>query len=129
MIKKPTLEIAIIITIITVFVLYGAGARLIYNGVKQYTTEALASYGGDAAGALIALVEDESASFEKRNGAIWALGQLGSDRALPVLTRLDTDEIQEPPYDSTSYIIQYSVEKAIKQINRFSLTRWMYRGL
>lgn len=129
MIKKPTLEIAIIVTTITVFILYGAGARLIYNGVKQYATEAQTIYGGDAAGALIALVEDESASFEKRNSAIWALGQLGNDRALPVLSRLDTDEIQQPPYDSTSYIIQYSVEKAIRQINRISLTRWMYRAL
>lgn len=129
MIKKPTLEIAIVITIITVFVLYGAGARLIYNGVKQYTEEAQTHYGGDAVGALIALVEDEAAPFEKRNSAIWALGQLGSERALPVLTRLDTNEVQEPPYDSTAYIVQYSVEKAIKQINRFSMTRWMYRGL
>lgn len=129
MIKKPTLETAIIITIITVLVLYGAGARLIYNGVKQYASEARSVYGGDAVGALIALVEDNDASFEKRNSAIWALGQLGSDRALPVLTRLDTNEIQEPPYDATAYIVQYSVEKAIKQINRLSLTRWMYRGL
>jgi hypothetical protein len=129
MIKKPTLEIAIIITSITVFVLYGTGARLVFNGVKQYAVEAKASYGGDAVGALIALVEDENALFEKRNSAIWALGQLGSDRALPVLTRLDTDEIQQAPYDSTAYIIQYSVEKAIKQINRISLTRWMYRRL
>lgn len=129
MIKKPTLEIAIIITIITVAVLYGAGARLIYNGVKSAATEAQSNYGGDAVGALVALVGDQDAPFEKRNSAIWALGQLGSDRALPILTQLDTNEEQEPPYDSTSYIIQYSVEKAIRQINRISLTRWMYRGL
>ncbi|MDF7799005.1 HEAT repeat domain-containing protein [Pontiellaceae bacterium B1224] len=129
MIKKPKLETAIIITIITVIVLYGVGARLIYNGVKQYSSEAQASYGGDAVGALIALVEDENAPFEKRNSAIWALGQLGSDRALPILTKLNTNEVQEPPYDSTAYIVQYSVEKAIKQINGFSMVRWMYRGL
>jgi hypothetical protein len=129
MIKKPTLEIAIIITCITVVVLYGIGARLIFNGVQQYATEAQAVYGGDAAGALIALVEDENTPFEKRNSAIWALGQLGNERALPVLTKLDTDEVQNPPYDSTSYIVQYSVEKSIKQINGFSMVRWMYRFL
>lgn len=129
MIKKPKLEVAIIITCITVFVLYGAGARLIFNGVQQYANDAQANYGGDSVGALIALVEDESASFEKRNSAIWALGQLGSDRALPTLRKLDTDEVQKTPYDSTAYIVQYSVEKAIKQINGFSMVRWMYRFL
>ncbi|MDF7824926.1 HEAT repeat domain-containing protein [Pontiellaceae bacterium B12227] len=129
MISKPKLEIAIVITCITVLVLYGFGARLIFKGVQQYATEAQATYGGDAVGALVALVEDENASFESRNSAIWALGQLGSDRALPILTKLDTNEQQEAPYDSTSYIVQYSVEKAIKQINGFSTVRWMYRWL
>ena len=129
MISKPKLEIAIAITCITVLVLYGFGARLIFKGVQLYTNEAQAVYGGDAVGALIALVEDESASFEQRNSAIWALGQLGNARALPTLTQLNTAEKQEPPYDSTSYIIQYSVEKAIKQINGFSLIRWIYRFL
>jgi hypothetical protein len=129
MIKTPRLGLAIIIACITVVVLYGFGARLIFNGVQLYSSEAKATYGGDAVGALIALVEDENASFENRNSAIWALGQLGSDRALPVLHKLDTHEKQEPPYDSTQYIVQYGVEKAIKQINRISLTRWMYRGL
>lgn len=129
MISKPKLETAIVITCITVLVLYGFGARLIFKGVQLYATEAQALYGGDAVGALVALVEDESVSFEKRNSSIWALGQLGSARALPILTKLDTDEEQEAPYDSTSYIIQYSVEKAIKQINGFSVVRWMYRFL
>ena len=129
MISNRKLEIAIIISCITVFVLYGAGARLIFTGVQQYTHQAQAAYGGDAAGALIALVEDENASFEARNSAIWALGQLGDERALPALTQLDTDEEQSAPYDSTAYIVQYSLDKAIKQIGRFSTVRWMYRFL
>ncbi|MDF7807541.1 HEAT repeat domain-containing protein [Pontiellaceae bacterium B12219] len=129
MIKKPKLELAIIITIITVFVLYGIGTRLIFKGVQQYATEAQSMYGGDAVGALIALVEDESASFESRNSAIWALGQLGSDRALPALGNLNYPTHQEPPYDATAYIVEYGVKKSIRQINGFSTTRWMYRFL
>ncbi|VGO16072.1 hypothetical protein PDESU_04662 [Pontiella desulfatans] len=118
-----------IITVLTVLALYGYGCRLIFNGVETYTRDAQATYGGEPAMALIALVEDESASFEKRNSAIWALGQLGDKRALLALHKLDTGEIQNPPYDSTAYIVQYSVEKAISQINRFSIVRWMYRWL
>lgn len=129
MLKKPKLETALWIMIITVFVLYGIGARLIFTGVQRSAQEAQEIYGGDHVGALIALVEDESASFEKRNSAIWALGQIGSERALPTLRELDTNEVQQPPYDSTQYILQYSVEKSIKQINTFSITRWMYRFL
>lgn len=127
--KKPKLETAIWIMFITVIVLYAIGARMIFTGVQRYAHEAQAIYGGDHVGALIARVEDENASFEQRNSAIWALGQIGSERALPALHKLDTDELQEPPYDSTSVIVQYGVEKSIKQINRFSVTRWMYRFL
>ncbi|MEI6892060.1 MAG: hypothetical protein V5783_07810 [Pontiella sp.] len=129
MIRKFKLEIAIIITCITVVTFYGFGARLIFNGVQHCATAAQTEYGGDAVGALIALVGDESASFEKRNSGIWALGQLGSDRALPLLIQLDTNEKQEAPYDSTAYIVQYSVEKSIRQIRGFSTVRWMYRFL
>jgi hypothetical protein len=129
MIKKPKLETAIIIAIVTMFALYGLGARLIFKGVQHYATDAQSLYGGDSVGALIALVEDETASFEKRNSAIWALGQLGNDRALPTLQMLDTNEVQEAPYNSTAYIVQYNVEKAIRQINQFSMVRWMYRFL
>ncbi|MDZ8119217.1 HEAT repeat domain-containing protein [Pontiella agarivorans] len=127
--KTPKLETAIWIMFITVIVLYTIGARMIFTGVQRYANEAQAIYGGDHVGALIALVEDENASFEKRNSAIWALGQIGSERALPALHKQDTDELQEPPYDSTATIIQYGVEKSIRQINRFSVTRWMYRLL
>lgn len=127
--RKPRIETALWIMFITMLVLYGLGAKLVFSGVQRYADEAQETYGGDHVGALIALVEDEDASFEKRNGAIWALGQIGSERALPTLQKLDTDEVQEPPYDSTKYILQYSVEKSIKQINSLSITRWMYRFL
>lgn len=129
MFKKPTIETAIRIMFITVIVLYSIGARMIFTGVQRCAVDAQEIYGGDAVGALIALVEDEQAPFEKRNSAVWALGQLGSKRALPALQKLDTNEIQKPPYDSTASIVQYGVEKAIRQINGFSTTRWMYRFL
>ncbi|VGO21530.1 HEAT repeat domain-containing protein [Pontiella sulfatireligans] len=122
-------KIAMLIMALTVAVLYGFGCRLIFTQVQQVAREAQASYGGEPVPALIALVEDEQALFEKRNTAIWALGQICDKRALPALQRLETSEIQHPPYDSTSYIVQYSIKKARKQINGFTVTRWMYRWL
>lgn len=129
MIAIPKLKTANFILMVTLLVLYGYGSHLIFSGVQKITREAQANYAGDPVISLVALVEDEQALFENRNSAIWALGQIGDKRALPVLEKLDTDEEQHPPYDSTSYIVQYSVEKALKQINGFTVTRWMYRWL
>jgi len=129
MVAIPKFKTSILIFMVTLFVLYGYGCHLIFSGVQKIAREAQADYTGEPVVALIALVEDEQAPFESRNSAIWALGQIGDERALPVLEKLDTDEVQHPPYDSTSYIVQYSVEKALKQINKFTVTRWMYRWL
>ena len=113
----------------TILGLYGLGCRMIFKGVQQNVRSAQSTYAGDAVSALIALVEDGQAPFEQRNGAVWALGQIGDPRALPALQAMTPPAGQQPPYDSTSYIVQYSVDKAIKQINGISFTRWMYRWL
>jgi len=118
--------IAATITVLTVLVMYGVGCRMIFSGVQRYSRDAQASYGGAPVEALIALARDQQAVFEQRNNAIWALGQIGDPRALPVLKQLETGVIQHPPYDPESYIVQYSVKKAIRQINGFTVTRWMY---
>lgn len=129
MIGLPKPRTAIIIMVLTVLGLYGYGSRLIFSTVRTVALEAQATYSGDPVVALIALVEDETAPFDKRNSAIWALGQIGDKQALPVLQELDTHEVQSAPYDSTAYIVQYSLDKALKQMNGISLTRWMYRWL
>ena len=102
----------------------------IFSSVRNVCGSATARYPGDNVEALIALVESQDASFREKNQAIWALGQIGDERALPLLRKLDTDDSQSRPYDADSYIVEYSVEKAIGQIESgFTLTRWMYRRL
>ena len=112
--------------LLTIILSYGIGCRMIYSNVEKFAHEAQAAYGGDPIPALITMAGDESAGYEERNRAVWALGQIGDKRALTVLHSLHTHEIQHPPYDATSYIVQHSVEKAIRQINGFTVTRWMY---
>lgn len=124
---KPIVAVASMV--LTVLILYGIGCRLIYKGVLNSSRGAQDAYGGEPVTALIALAGDEKAPLEKRNSAIWALGQIGDERSLPVLNDLRTGEVQAKPYDSTAYIVQYSVEKAIRQVNGLSVTRWMYRWL
>ena len=116
------------------FVLFAVSVAVsfnsIYQGVREIAETARQEYKGDTVESLMALLRSESHSFKDKNRAIWALGQIGDKRALPELKRLDTDEIQPKPWDPNRIIVQYSVEKAIRQIkDGFIATRWMYRDL
>jgi hypothetical protein len=102
----------------------------IFSSVKSICTEAQQEFGGDSVEALMSFVESDKFSYRKKNKAIWALGQIGDPRAIPLLEKLHTGEVQEPPYDSSRGIVQYTVKKALKQCRgEFSLTRWMYDWL
>lgn len=80
--------------------------------VKDTCKDAQAAYGGECVEALVSLLEDENRSYKIRNRAIWALGQLGDGRALPVLEKYYTGDIpNREPLNET--ISQYELKKAI----------------
>lgn len=102
----------------------------IYQSVFEISMKAKNNFGFDTVDSLVALVKSDKYSYYEKNQAIWALGQIGDKRALPTLSKLDTDEIQQKPWNSKKYIVQYTVEKSIKQINSsFIATRWMYKSI
>ena len=80
------------------------------SGVKKECQIAKKEYAGDCVEALSALVDDESHTFKERNRAVWALGQLGDQRALTVLNKYYTGE--ECQHDK--FLCQYELKKAIK---------------
>lgn len=80
--------------------------------VKDECKQAKRQYGGDCVEALITLLDDEKNSPRSRNSAIWALGQLGDKRALPILQEYYTGKIpNREPFDKT--ISQYELKKAV----------------
>lgn len=80
--------------------------------VKNKCQEAKKEYRGDCVGALINHLNDEKKDFRSRNSAIWALGQLGDSRALPILEGYYTGNISaKEPLDKA--ISQYELKKAI----------------
>jgi len=92
--------------------LFVVTCSLIGHEVKIRCQEAKREYGGDCIEALIRLLNDENKSFRSRNSAIWALGQLGDSRALPVLQSYYTVQIPaREPQDKA--ISQYELKKAI----------------
>ena len=81
--------------------------------VKDLCQEAKREYGNSCVESLIKLLDDEKKGFRARNHAIWALGQLGDSRALPVLNSYYTGNIPDrEPLDGT--ISQYELKKAVE---------------
>ncbi|MCL4367491.1 HEAT repeat domain-containing protein [Patescibacteria group bacterium] len=80
--------------------------------VKSQCRDAQREYGGDCVNSLITLLNDQNKDFRQRNNAIWALGQLGDKRALPILQSYYTGVIPDKePLGQT--ISQYELQKAI----------------
>lgn len=91
-------------------------ATLIGVDVKERCLVAQARYEGDCVQALIQLVGDESNSLRARNYSIWALGQIGDERARPVLEQYYTGNIpHREPYDTT--LSQYELKKALQLVS------------
>ena len=79
-------------------------------GVNGAVSDAQARYPGDPVSSLISVAASEDESYPDRNRAVWALGQLGSSRALPILRALESGE----PCDHESALCRHELEKAIE---------------
>jgi hypothetical protein len=81
----------------------------------------------DCVEALIDTLDDENQGYRTRNHAIWALGQFGDSRALPVLQKYYTGDIpdREPLDDMIS---QYELKKALNLASGgLNITAWAWR--
>ena len=95
--------------------------------VKEKCMLAQGRYGGDCVDALGKHLDDSDNPFGERNDAIWALGQLGDNRALPMLEKYYTGDIPDREHwDET--ISQYELKKAINLAKGgFNITAGIWR--
>jgi len=92
--------------------------------VKSIAEVACQKYPGDTVDALIAFVDSEEKSLRRRNRAIWALGQLGRKKALPVLEKHN----HGGPYNRDRDLSQYEIKKAIAHCRGgLNITAWTWR--
>lgn len=99
---------------LTLFFLYTSW--IIGQHVASACKEAQVDYGTGCVDALVETVRDESNSFAARNHAIWALGQIGDQRATDALLSLYTGDIPaREPYNET--LSQYELKKALNLID------------
>lgn len=85
-------------------------ALLIASGVHAASEAALLERPGDRVLALMAYVESPKHTLRERNRAVWALGQLGDARALPVLEPKFTGRDCDHERD----LCQHELRKAIR---------------
>ena len=83
---------------------------LIASGVHAVSEAALLERPGDPVPALMAYMELPTHTLRERNRAVWALGQLGDARALPVLEKHFTDL----PCEHSRALCQDELRKAIR---------------
>ena len=96
----------------------------IRSSVKEISAEATQQYPGDRIEALITYVNSENHSLRQRNLAVWALGQIGDERALPVLEKSYTGG----PCDHDNCLCQRELQKAVKLCKGgFNTTAWLPR--
>ena len=96
----------------------------IRSSVKEISAEATQQYPGDRIEALMAYVDSENKSLRQRNRAVWALGQIGDERALPTLEKSYTGQ----PCDHDSRLCQGELQKAIKLCKGgLNATTWLPR--
>jgi hypothetical protein len=104
-------------------------ATCLYIGtqVDDRCQTAMRQYPGDCTAALISQLNDSGQAYGERNSAIWALGQLGDGRALPVLQSYYTGNIPDrEPWNGT--ISQYELKKAIRLTSGgFNMGAWVWR--
>lgn len=63
---------------------------IIYFPLLSFCRNAQKVYGGDCVEAIIEYIESDRHPYKEKNHAIWAIGQLGDPRAVPVLEKLQT---------------------------------------
>jgi len=96
----------------------------IRSGVREISAKAVQEYPGERVEALISYVSSDSHSLRDRNRAVWALGQIGDKRALPVLKGF----YKGGDCDHDKALCQHELQKAIKLCEgSVNATAWLPR--
>lgn len=115
----------LVITLV-IFFLFSWLAIKVIIAISTVNTikDAKSSFCGDSVEALCSMALTDTISLERRNKAIWALGQLKDQRAIPVLNSLLTDQ----KCDHEKYVCQRKVKKSIKKIEGRFWNSWPLKG-
>ena len=109
--RKWTIRISIVL-FGALLVLFCIAELMIGLGVRRFSQIAQEQFPGKRFDALIAMVDCESCNLHDRDQAVWALGQLGDTRALPVLQKYCTGK----ECDHLKNLCQYKLQIALRHL-------------
>lgn len=92
----------------------------IRSGLQRASDDAMAKFPGDRVEALMRVVDCDACALKDRNHAVWALGQMGEERASSTLRR----HFDGRPCQHSSRLCQYELGKAIQMLD----TNWERSG-
>lgn len=122
--SKRILACFLPIGLAVLILLYALACLSIGSGVRSISEEATQLYPGDKITALVAYMNSEDHSLQKRNRAVWALGQLGHKRALPALEKFYTGQA----CDHDKYLCQRELKKAVRLCRgSLNIGAWTWR--
>jgi hypothetical protein len=99
----------LLISVVVLLIAYLVLGWRIGSAVDSISCDAAGVHPGDRVDALIAYASCEEHSLRERNRAVWALGQLGDQRALPFLRSLEGGTC-----DHEHRLCQREIRKAIR---------------
>jgi hypothetical protein len=103
-------------------------AKIIGRNVKLTCYQAQQKYGLGCVVSLMDLVNSPLETFVDRNVAIWALGQMGDQRAINLLKSYYHGHNSKVSESLVTDISQYELYKAIKLLNGgWNLSAWVWR--
>lgn len=99
--------------LLTLLVLGLAGLVVsIRSGLQRFSDDAVMRFPGSRMEALMRVVDCDTCAMETRNHAVWALGQMEEERALPTLKR----HFDGQPCSHSTRLCQYELGKAIRMM-------------
>ncbi len=119
----------IVIGLVCFLVLLTITLHWISSDVRAHCEKAKLKYKGDCVEALVKYLETEQITFKEKNNVIWALGEIGDKRAIPMLQKFVTGELCDKPCDTSINICQYGVEKAIKLCKGFNVVSYVWKWI
>lgn len=130
--KRINLKRIIFLSVISIsilaLILFFYSFFRIYKDVKAACLKAQNEYKEDCVGSLIKYIQSDNNTFRARNSAIWALGQLADEEALPFLYELEKSLPEQEKCSYEDYMCKYEVQKAIRWCEKGNVTNWMYRN-
>ena len=110
----------VVLSIIIILGLCGSyiGLRIWFKSdINKIRNSAQSKFEGDKIEALISVLNSDSEKLKNKNQAIWALGKLNDERAMPTLKNLQTNS----ECNHSRFVCQRELEKAINNLEGNSI--------